>query len=208
MVVRESISILKNILHFFSRCVKIALGEFETILTKPKGEKTKLRRIKMKKYTTLYLTRGALIAALYVSLTYASSLFGLSSGAIQFRLSEMLCILPIFMPEAVIGLTLGCLIANLLTGAVVWDIIFGSIATLIGAVGARLLSRLQSKFLWAATIPTVISNAVIVPFVLIYAYGAPDAYPYLMLTVGVGEVVCAGIFGSLLCYSLKKSKFF
>ena len=100
----------------------------------------------MKKYTTLYLTRGALIAALYVSLTYASSLFGLSSGAIQFRLSEMLCILPVFMPEAVVGLTLGCLIANLLTGAVVWDIIFGSLATLMGAVGARLLSKLPDKF--------------------------------------------------------------
>lgn len=161
----------------------------------------------MKKYTTLYLTRGALIAALYVSLTYASSLFGLSSGAIQFRLSEMLCILPVFMPEAVVGLTLGCLIANLLTGAVVWDIIFGSLATLMGAVGARLLSKLPDKFLWAATVPTVISNTVIVPFVLIYAYGAPDAYPYLMLTVGVGEVVCAGFLGSLLCYALKKSKF-
>ncbi len=161
----------------------------------------------MKKHTTIYLTRGALIAALYVSLTYASSLFGLSSGAIQFRLSEMLCILPVFMPEAVVGLTLGCLIANLLTGAVVWDIIFGSLATLIGAVGARLLSKLPDKFLWVATVPTVISNAVIVPFVLIYAYGAPDAYPYLMLTVGVGEVVCAGFLGSLLCYALKKSKF-
>lgn len=161
----------------------------------------------MKKYTTLYLTRGALIAALYVSLTYASSLFGLSSGAIQFRLSEMLCILPVFMPEAIVGLTLGCLIANLLTGAVVWDIIFGSLATLIGAVGARLLSKLPDKFLWTATVPTVISNAVIVPFVLIYAYGAPDAYPYLMLTVGLGEVVCAGILGSVLCYAFKKNKF-
>jgi len=111
------------------------------------------------------------------------------------------------MPEAVVGLTLGCLIANLLTGAVVWDIIFGSLATLMGAVGARLLSKLPDKFLWTATVPTVISNAVIVPFVLIYAYGTPDAYPYLMLTVGVGEVVCAGFLGSLLCYALKKSKF-
>ena len=160
----------------------------------------------MKKNTTLYLTRGALIAALYVALTYASALFGLSSGAIQFRISEMLCILPVFMPEAIVGLTLGCLISNLLTGAVVWDIIFGTVATLIGAFGARLLRRLPSRLMWIATIPTVFANAIIVPFVLIYAYGAPDAYPYLMLTVGIGELVCAGVMGSALYYTLRNRK--
>ena len=160
----------------------------------------------MKKNTTLYLTRGALIAALYVALTYASALFGLSSGAIQFRISEMLCILPVFMPEAIVGLTLGCLISNLLTGAVVWDIIFGTVATLIGALGARLLRRLPSRLMWIATIPTVFANAIIVPFVLIYAYGAPDAYSYLMLTVGIGELVCAGVMGSVLYYTLRNRK--
>jgi len=160
----------------------------------------------MKKNTTLYLTRGALIAALYVALTYASALFGLSSGAIQFRISEMLCILPVFMPEAIVGLTLGCLISNLLTGAVVWDIIFGTVATLIGAFGARLLRRLPSRLMWIATIPTILANAIIVPFVLIYAYGVPDAYPYLILTVGIGELVCAGVMGSVLYYTLRKSR--
>lgn len=160
----------------------------------------------MKKNTTLYLTRGALIAALYVALTYASALFGLSSGAIQFRISEMLCILPVFMPEAIVGLTLGCLISNLLTGAVVWDIIFGTVATLIGALGARLLRRLPAKLMWIATIPTILANAIIVPFVLIYAYGVPDAYPYLILTVGIGELVCAGVMGSVLYYTLRKSR--
>jgi len=161
----------------------------------------------MKNNTTLFVTRGAMIAALYVALTYFSSIFGLSSGVIQFRLSEMLCILPVFMPEAIIGLTLGCLISNLITGAVIWDVIFGSLATLLGAIGAKLLSKLPTKLLWLATVPTVLSNAIIVPFVLIYAYGAEGAYPYFMLTVGIGEVVCAGILGSVLCYSLKKSKF-
>ena len=162
----------------------------------------------MKNNTTLYITRGALIASLYVALTYASALFGLSSGAIQFRISEMLCILPVFMPEAVIGLTLGCLISNLLTGSVIWDIIFGSLATLIGALGARVLRKLPKSLIWLATLPTIFSNAIIVPFVLIYAYGAKDAYPYLMLTVGIGELVCAGIMGSFLYYTLKrKDKF-
>lgn len=156
----------------------------------------------MKKSTALYITRGALVASLYVALTYASALFGLSGGAIQFRISEMLCILPVFMPEAVIGLTLGCLISNISTGSVIWDIIFGSLATLIGAFGARILRKLPKRLMWLATLPTVFANAVIVPFVLICAYGAKDAYPYLMLTVGIGEFVCAGIMGSVLYYTI------
>ena len=69
----------------------------------------------MKKRTALTLTRGGMIAALYVALTYASAIVGLSSGAIQLRLSEMLTVLPAFLPEAIPGLYLGCLIANLLT---------------------------------------------------------------------------------------------
>lgn len=155
--------------------------------------------------TTLYLTRGALIAALYVALTYVSSIFGISSGVIQFRLSEMLCILPIFWVEAIPGLFIGCLLSNLLTGCVFWDIIFGSIATLIGAIGARLLSKLPTKLKWIATLPTILSNAIIVPFVLIYAYGATDAYLFLVATVAIGEIVCGGILGSLFYYTISKT---
>lgn len=162
----------------------------------------------MKNTHTLYLTRGSLIAALYVALTYVSALFGLAGGTIQFRLSEMLCILPLFLPEATIGLTVGCLLANILTGAVLWDVIFGALATLIGALGARLLRKLPEKLKFIATLPTIFANAVIVPFVLIFAYGAPDAYWFLFLTVGLGELVCAGILGALLYYSLNKTKIF
>ncbi|MBE6644858.1 MAG: QueT transporter family protein [Ruminococcaceae bacterium] len=158
--------------------------------------------------STLFLTRGALIAALYVALTFASALFGLASGAIQFRISEMLCILPIFMPEAVVGLTLGCLIANLSTNAVIWDVVFGTLATLIGAVGTRLFRKLPKKLIWLAPLPTVLANAIIVPFVLIFAYGASGAYHFLMLTVAIGEVVCAWVMGLVLYYSLLKIKFF
>lgn len=162
----------------------------------------------MKRTSTLFLTRGALIAALYVALTYAAAIFGLASGTIQFRISEMLCILPIFMPEAIIGLTLGCLIANLATNAVIWDIIFGTLATLIGAIGTRLLRNLPKKLMWLAPLPTVISNSVIVPFVLIFAYGVAGAYSFLMLTVAIGEIVCAEIMGLVLYYSLLKTKLF
>ena len=161
----------------------------------------------MKTNNTLYLTRGALIAALYTVLTYVASLFGLSSGVIQFRISEALCILPLFMPEAVIGLFVGCFLSNLLTGAVIWDAVFGSVATLIGALCTRAMRFLPEKSKWLATLPPVISNAVIVPFILMYAYGAPNSYFYLMLTVGVGELVCSTILGTPLYYTLKKSKF-
>ena len=156
--------------------------------------------------TAVYLTRGAMIAACYVVLTYLSNLFGLANGAIQFRISEALCILPIFLPEAVPGLFVGCFISNLITAFNVFDVIFGSIATLLGAIGARLLRVLPSRFLWAATLPTVLANMLIVPPVLIFAYGATDAYLWLVLTVGIGEAVCAGIGGTVLGYSIKKMK--
>ena len=159
------------------------------------------------KSSALYVTRGALVGALYVALTYLSSMVGLSSGVIQFRISEALCILPVFMPEAIPGLFIGCLVSNLLaTGVQPLDIIFGSIATLIGAVGAYLLHKLPPKLAWCATVPTILANAIIVPLVLIFAYGAEGGYFFFMLTVGIGELVCAGIGGTLLYYSMRKFK--
>ena len=156
--------------------------------------------------SVVYLTRGAMIAACYVALTYVAHVFGLASGTIQFRISEALCILPIFMPEAIPGLFIGCLISNLITMFNPFDIIFGSLATLIGAYGAWLLRKLPHRFLWVATIPTIIANMLIVPAVLILALGATESFPWLALTVGIGEVVCAGILGSILGYGMKKSK--
>ena len=161
--------------------------------------------MKRTKQNTLYLTRGALIAALYVVLTQLASMMGLSSGVIQLRFSEALCILPIFMPEAIPGLFIGCLISNILAGGVFWDVVFGSIATLIGAFGAYLLRKMPEKFMWVATLPTVISNMLIVPPVLMYAYGVPDSFGFLALTVGIGEIICAGIGGSGLYYLLKRN---
>ena len=159
------------------------------------------------KKSTLYLTRGALIAALYVAVTWLCSIVGLSSGVIQFRFSEALCILPVFLPEAVPALFIGCLLSNVIAGGVVWDIIFGSLATLIGALGARLLRKLPHNIKFIATIPTLLANAVIIPFVLIYAYGVGDAYYFLLVTVAIGELVCACIGGTVLYYILKKCGF-
>ena len=157
-----------------------------------------------KNQLTLYTTRGALIAALYVVLTLLANLFGLASGTIQFRISEALCILPLFFPEAIPGLTIGCIISNLLANGEPGDIILGSLATLIGAFGTRLLMWLPEKFKWVCTIPTILSNMIIIPFVLIFIYQLEGLYFLHMTWVGIGEIVCAGIGGSALYYLLKK----
>ena len=152
------------------------------------------------------MTRGALIAAMYVGLCYVSTIFGLSSGVIQFRLAEVLCILPVFMPEAIPGLFIGCLLSNVIAGGVIWDIIFGSIATLIGAIGAYLLRKVPEKIKWVATLPTLVANMIIVPFVLMYAYGIEEGFAFLAFTVGLGELVCGVIGGTVLYYSMKDAK--
>ena len=123
-----------------------------------------------RKTKTAFLTKSAMIAALYVLLTEISALLGISSGVIQFRLSEMFAVLPIFTPAAIPGVFIGCLISNIITGGVIWDVVFGSLASLIGA------------------------------------YGAEGTIPFFMLTVGLGEFVCAGILGVFLAKTLKKHK--
>ena len=148
----------------------------------------------MEKKSALFLTQAAMIAALYVVLTYIANLFGLASGVIQIRLSEMLCILPVFTPAAIPGLFIGCLLSNILTGCVIWDILFGSLATLAGAIGTYLLRNHRFVF----TLPPVAANMIVVPLVLQYAYGVPDAVWYLAVTVGAGEVISICILGMLL----------
>ncbi len=147
-----------------------------------------------------FLCRGALIAALYVVLTWLCALVGLDKGVIQMRLSEALCVLPAFTGAAVPGLFVGCLLANLLTGSALPDVVFGSLATLIGALGAYLLRRRK----WLVPLPTVLANTLIIPFVLRFAYGAEGAIPYFMLTVGAGEVISAYICGMLLYAALER----
>ena len=158
----------------------------------------------LNKNLTRALTRGAAVAALYTALTIVSAVFGLSSGAIQLRLSESLCLLPLVMPEAVLGLYIGCIISNLITGCAFWDIIFGSLATLIGAYLGRLLYTKLSVKPIIATLPTVVANAVIVPFVLMFAYGAEGTYLYFFVTVGIGELLSATLLGSILYPKLVK----
>ena len=158
-----------------------------------------------KKSNIMSLVTAAMIAALYVVLSFVSNAFGLASGAIQIRISEALTILPIFTPAAVPGLTLGCLLANLLTGCALWDVVFGTLATLLGALGTRYLSK-KSK--WLAPIYPILANTLIVPFVLTYGYGVQDAMWFLFLTVGIGEILSCGVLGISLSKVLEKRKLF
>ena len=155
----------------------------------------------MKNKNITFMTQAAMIAAIYVVLTYVFAPF--SFGEIQVRISEALTILPVFTPAAIPGLFVGCLIGNILGGAILPDIIFGSIATLIGAFFTYQL-RNRNQFL--ASLPPVIANTVIVPFVLYYGYGVTLPIPFMMLTVGVGEVLSCGVLGMVLYFALKKYK--
>ena len=149
------------------------------------------------------ITEGAIIAAIYVVLTYLTNILGLANGAIQCRLSEAMCVLPVFTFSAIPGLFIGCLMSNLLTGCAIFDVVFGSIATLIGAYGTYCFRKHgMPPFLYPLC--PVISNTVIIPFVLKYAYGLSGGIWYFILTVGIGEIISCGILGMFLYFSLLK----
>lgn len=156
----------------------------------------------MKNQKVLFLTQSAMIAALYVVLTVLFQPF--SFGEIQVRIAEALTILPAFTPAAIPGLFVGCLIGNMLGGSILPDIIFGSLATLLGALLTYFL-RKQNKFL--APIPPIVANIIIVPCVLHYAYGINLPIPFLMVTVGVGEIISCGVLGMILYATLKKYQY-
>lgn len=151
---------------------------------------------------TKKLVTGALIAAMYVVLTMIANALGLSSQAVQVRFSEALTILPVFTPAAIPGLFIGCLLANYITGSLIWDIIFGSIATLIGAIGTYYFKK--NKYL--AILPPILANTIIVPFILRFAYQSEDAMWFMFLTVGAGELISVGVLGLILYKALEKAR--
>lgn len=156
----------------------------------------------MKTNKIKFITQAALISAIYIALTLIANALGLANAAIQVRFSEALTILPVFTSAAVPGLFVGCLLSNILTGCAPWDILFGSLATLIGAIFTLKLKNLK----WAACLPPIISNTIIVPFVLSYVYGAEGTIPYLMVTVAIGEIISCAVLGNLLRIALKPHK--
>ena len=154
-----------------------------------------------KTFNVLFLAQAAMIAAIYVVLTFIFAPF--SFGEVQIRISEALTILPVFTPAAIPGLFIGCLIGNITGGAILPDIIVGSLATLIGACFTYQL-RNKSKYL--APIPPIVANMILVPFVLRYGYMVPLPIPFMMLTVGIGEVISCGVLGMIVHTALSKYK--
>lgn len=147
--------------------------------------------MKKKGMSVKFITQAAVIAAIYVVLVVIFNY--ISFGPVQFRIAEALTILPYFTPAAIPGLFVGCIIANILGGAIVWDVVFGSIATLIGAIGTYLLR----KHKWLAPVPPIV-----VPFVLKFAYGSEGMFAMFFVTVGAGEIIVCGIIGMILLYAL------
>ncbi len=176
----------------------------------------------MKRNSALFITKAAVIAALYFALSMLSNAVGLCSGVIQCRISEALTILPAFLVEAIPGLAIGCLLTNIITSATIWDIIFGTGATLIGAIGTYLIGRLVRERALSSSVdmksgrgilrivvltamfalPPIVSNAIIIPPVLKFALGVPDAFWFILVTVTAGEVIACGIFGGILLAAL------
>lgn len=151
-----------------------------------------------------FMTQSAMIAAIYTALTVAFA--PVAYGPVQFRISEALCVLPFFTPAAIPGLFLGCAISNgigvALGTAVLPDVVFGSLATLIGALGSYAVRKNR----WLVCIPPIAANTIIIPWVLRYAYGAPDLILVMMVTVGIGEILAVGVLGNFLLAALERYK--
>lgn len=189
-----------------------------TVSSKPSSPKTKLKEIiKMKNQKKVFrLTAGALVAAVYVCLSIAPLLNSLSYGPVQFRVSEALMTGCVISPACAAGVGIGCFLANLFSpyGANVFDLVFGTGATVLAAVLTYLLRRFfeKNKFtILLSPLPTIILNAVVVGSYLPYVTGAGAnlyAVLYCMLTVGLGEAAVLYILGIPLYYFMKRKKIF
>ena len=160
-----------------------------------------------------FLTQAAIIAALYAVLTHMQNLLvpGSATWMIQMRMSEALCVLAFFTPAAIPGLYVGCLLGNIASGCALPDIIFGPLATLIGALGTWGLSKAASfrtskpasLFVWLSPLPPILANGIVIPPVLKYAYGVGPVW-FSAVTVTLGEVISCGIFGLVLLFALRR----
>lgn len=149
---------------------------------------------------TVFISQAAVIAAIYTVLVM---IFKFSSfGPIQFRIAEVLTILPYFTPAAIPGVALGCFFSAIFTGAHVLDIIFGPLTTLVAAI----LSYKLRRYKFLVPIPPIILNALVVPFILKAAYGEEALIPIMMVSVGAGQFVAAGVFGMVFLLALDNVK--
>lgn len=167
----------------------------------------------MQNKKTRKLVRCALIAAVYAALCLVLQPF--SFGAVQVRVAEMLCLLPVFGADYIVGVTLGCFLANLLgtmTGATVAvDILFGTAATLLACVCTYLLRGARIKGLaLPASLPPVVSNAVIVGLeITLFFMDTGFTLPLFLFNAGAvafGEVISCCVLGVALVRLIEKNE--
>ena len=157
------------------------------------------------KFTTRSISRSAVIAALYVLLTFVFQ--AISFGAVQFRVSEAMMLLPLISLDAVPGLFIGCLLANILGGAVWFDVLLGALASLLAALAVY---RLKKHPLIAAAMPALFNGLIVGPvvyFAYVRAPGAAISYPVLfssMASVAVGEIAVCYVLGLLMIRALRR----
>lgn len=158
----------------------------------------------------VFITRAAAIAAIYAVLTLIGAAFGLSYGGIQFRFSEALCVLPLFSASAVPGLTVGCVIANIMSSVNPIDTVIGSFATLLAAVCTRKCRNITVKgFPLLSLFFPVLFNALFVGAEIAF-FTTPDAFlagfSLNALTVGIGEAAVMYTLGAALVTFIRKNK--
>mgnify|MGYP000951941658 CR=1 FL=1 len=155
---------------------------------------------------TLYLAKGAVIAAAYAVLTWLAALAGIAYGPVQFRFSEALTVLPVFTSAAVPGLTLGCLLANIMSGYGIYDMVFGTLATFLSALLTRALRRVRFRGIPVlAPLPPVLVNAAVIGLEITVVSSGKLNLSWFQdpnwvlfwanaLSVGLGElVICYGL---------------
>lgn len=163
-------------------------------------------------FTTKRLCRAGIIAALYVALTYAFA--PLAYGPFQIRPAEAFCILPLFFPEAVPALYIGCMLSNLASPYLFYDVFIGSLATLMAAFSSYLVGRFLKKeplcLIIGGFFP-VIFNAVIIPLIIVFLYGGAEgytstsvAYFSFMGSIALTEAVWIYGLGTPLYYTLQR----
>ncbi len=157
----------------------------------------------MRRKSLVYMVRGGIIAALYMTLTLVFA--PISFGAIQFRISEALTVLPMFFPEATAALFVGCLISNMISGFGIADMVFGSLATLIAAF---LTSKIKNKY--TAPLPSVFINAAVIGGMIAFMSSSSDKTAFLtvfftnFLTVGIGQATVCYLLGVPLATAVER----
>ena len=151
---------------------------------------------KFSQFSVRDITIAAVIAALYAALTVVFA--PISYGAVQFRIAEALTLLPVLLPQAIPGLAVGCLVSNLIGGYGVWDVVFGTLATLLAA----LLTYGLRKNIWLAVAPPVLVNAVVIGLLLHFVLKLP-LIP-TMGTVGLGQLAVVVVLGIPLILALSR----